>query len=102
MKNKFQKVLSYAILVVLLCTTNFAFAQNPQNIIAMKATVVKFTLAMLAIVVFSVVIFVGLSLYNKFFVASQVKDYKLNRDSLRTPSDSDEAVIMFITKNRLK
>ena len=32
----------------------------------------------------------------------KIKDYKLSKDSLRTPNDKDEAVIMFITKNRLK
>jgi len=101
-KNNISRNLLYAILVVLFCTTNFAFAQNSTNMIILKSTAVKFTLAMLGIVGFSIIIFVGLSLYNKFFVDSRVKDYKLNRDSLRTPSDTDEAVMMFITKNRLK
>jgi hypothetical protein len=68
----------------------------------MKSMITKFSLAMAGVVVFSVVITVGLSLYNKFFVPSQIKDYKLSKDSLRSPSDKDEAVMMFITKNRLK
>lgn len=101
MKNKFFYNLLNAILVVLFCTTNFAFAQN-SPIAGIKTIAVKFTLAMIGVALFSILIFVGLSLYNKFFVASQIKDYKIGKDSLRTPSDVDEAIKMFITKNRLK
>lgn len=102
MKNKFYKNLLNAILVVLLCTTNFAFAAGASHTAEIKTIAVKFVLAMLGVALFSILIFVGLSLYNKFFVASQIKDYKLGKDSLRTPRDIDEAVMLFITKNRLK
>ncbi|MBD5401693.1 hypothetical protein HDR58_02670 [bacterium] len=91
----------YAILVVLFGTANFAFAKS-ANIVAMKTVAVKFTLAMLVIAVFSIIIFVGLSIYNKFFVPPQIKDFDLNKDSLRSPRDVDEAVRMFIAQNRLK
>lgn len=101
MKNNilFYK-LFIAILAVFLCTANNAYAAAlPPEV---KTIAVKFTLAMLGVAVFSVVISVGLSLYNRFFVSSQIKDFKLSRDSLRTPVDKDEAFVMFITKNRLK
>lgn len=101
MKNKFINNLSYAILVVFFGTANFAYAlpSLPQEV---KTIAVKFTLAMLGVILFSIVISVGLSLYNRFFVPNVIKDYKLNKDSLRTPKDKDEAIMMFITKNRLK
>ena len=104
MNNKFVQKFIYAISVVLLCTTEFAYAaeQTPALKDAMKTMITKFSLAMAGVVVFSIVICVGLSLYNKFFVSSQIKDYKLSKDSLRTPRDTEEAVLMFITKNRLK
>ncbi|MBR1424619.1 hypothetical protein IJ579_03555 [bacterium] len=54
------------------------------------------------VAVFSVLLYIMLSLYNKFFVPPYVKDIKLNENSLRTPTDKDEAIRMFITKNRLK
>ncbi len=101
MKNKFFKILSYAFLVVLFCTANFAYSR-PALPPEIKTLAVKFTLAIFAVVLFTIVISVGLSLYNKFFVAPDIKDYKLNKDSLRTPKDIDEAIMMFITKNRLK
>ena len=104
MNNKFIQKLLYAISVVLLCTTEYAYAveQSPASKDAMKTMVTKFSLAMAGVVVFSILISVGLSLYNKFFVSSQIKDYNLSKDSLRTPRDTEEAILMFITKNRLK
>lgn len=104
MKNKFIIKFLFAISVVLLSTTEFVLAleKSPEFKIAMKSMITNFSLAMLGIVFFTVIIFVGLSVYNKFFVASQIKDYNLSKDSLRSPVDKDEAVLMFITKNRLK
>lgn len=91
----------YAISVVILFTADFAYSA-PSAKAAIKTLMTKYSLAMFGVVVFSVLIYIGLTVYNKFFVASQVKDFKLSKDSLRTPSDKDEAVMMFITKNRLK
>lgn len=102
MKNKFLANLSYAILVVLLCTTNFAYAINRPHLSAIKPIAVKFSLAMMGVILFSIIMWIGLSLYNRYFVAKQIKDFKMSQDSLRTPLDNDEAVKMFITKNRLK
>lgn len=101
MKNKLVHKLMYAISVVILFTADFAYSA-PSAKAAIKTLMTKYSLAMFGVVVFSVLIYIGLTVYNKFFVASQVKDFKLSKDSLRTPSDKDEAVMMFITKNRLK
>lgn len=101
MKSNFFNKILYAILVVLVCTTNFAYAKNP-NIAAIKTIAVKFSLAMIGVVLFSILICVGLSLYNRFFVAAQIKDFKLSKESMRSPRDEDDAIMMFITKNRLK
>ena len=54
------------------------------------------------VVLFSLILYFGLALYNKFFVDEQIKDFRLRKDSLRTPSDKDEAIMMFIAKNKLK
>lgn len=91
----------YAVSVVILFTAETAYSA-PSAKAAIKTLMTKYSLAMFGVVVFSVLIYIGLTVYNKFFVASQVKDFKLSKDSLRTPSDKDEAVMMFITKNRLK
>lgn len=100
MKNN-RLIYSFIVLLaVSLCTANCAYAVSlPAEV---KTIAVKFTLAMLGVGLFSIVISIGLALYNRFFVSDQIKDFKLSRDSLRSPTDKDEAFIMFITKNRLK
>lgn len=98
--NSLLNKIFIVLLAVFFSTANSAYALAlPTEV---KTIAVKFTLAMLGVVVFSIVISIGLSLYNRFFVSSQIKDFKLSRDSLRTPADKDEAIMMFITKNRLK
>lgn len=101
MKNKiYNKII--AILVVLFCTTNFAYAQPSFINSEIKHLAVKLGIAMIAVVLVTILLTIGLSLYNRFLVPDNVKDYKLNKDSLRTPADKEEAVMMYITKNRLK
>jgi len=98
MKNKICKL--YMTLMAVISTTlpSFASKITPE----MKTVMTKFGFAMGGVVAFSLILFIGLSLYNKFFVGEQIKDFKLRKDSLRTPADKDEAVMMFIAKNRLK
>ncbi len=99
MKNKFLNKLQLAIFAVLFSTAEVACA-SPVITPEMKTMITKFSLAMAGVVVFSIIISVGLALYNKFFVDKQIKDFKMNSDSLRTPTDKDEAIMSFITKNR--
>ena len=73
-----------------------------SGILSLKVVAVKFGLAMGGVVVFSILLYVGLSIYNRFFVDAKIKNFNLRQDSLRTPSDKDEAVMAFITRNRLK
>ena len=100
MKNKSYKIL-VAILVVLFSTTNLAYS-TPAVTTSIKSGIVRLSLAMLGVVAFSVIISIGLSLYNRFFVPSDIKNYKLSKNSLRSPSDKDEAIIMYLAKNKLK
>lgn len=98
MKNKSFKL--YISVMAVFCAAMPAFALNltPE----MKVIITKFGLAMGGVIVFSLILYVGLSLYNKFFVDEQIKDFRLRKDSLRTPADKDEAIMMFIAKNKLK
>ncbi|MBQ8460378.1 hypothetical protein IJ541_09805 [bacterium] len=86
---------------MLLCTANVAFANNSAKVM-LKTVISKYSMVLLALVVFSTILYVGLTLYNKFFVSAKIKDYKLKQDSLSTPTDKDDAILTFITKNRLK
>lgn len=97
MKNKFVRILIVLWGVIYTSQASYASKITPE----MKV-VTKFGLAMCGVAAFSLILYVGLSLYNKFFVSEQIKDFNLRKDSLRTPADKDEAVMMFIAKNRLR
>ncbi len=49
----------------------------------------------------SFVIFAGLTIYNKIFV-KQDKFQRLDEDLTKTPKTTEEAIKLFIRKNRLK
>jgi hypothetical protein len=98
MKNKIYKLCVTVLAVFFTALPSFALKVTPE----IKTVMTKFGLAMGGVVAFSLILYIGLSLYNKFFVGEQIKDFKLRKDSLRTPSDKDEAVMMFIAKNRLR
>lgn len=59
-------------------------------------------IAMLFVAIFTVVLYVLLSLYNKFFVASHLKNAEHYKDSLYSPNDIEEAIRAFIIRNRIK
>lgn len=101
MKNRFFKNLWNAILVVLFCTTNFAYAKNP-HLHTIKTIAVKYSIVIAAVVGFSILLCIGLSIYNRFFVSAHLKDKNLENASLKSPTDIDDAIRMFIAKNRLK
>ena len=98
MKNKMTKFLIVLLGVIFTSQASFAAKITPE----MKVVITKFGLAMGGVIAFSLILYIGLSLYNKFFVGEQIKDFNLRKDSLRTPADKDEAVMMFIAKNRLR
>jgi len=98
MKNNFYKIIMTVMVVLCTAMPSFASKLTPE----MKTVITKFGLAMGGVFTFSLILYVGLSLYNKFFVGEQIKDFKLRKDSLRTPADKDEAIMMFIAKNRLR
>ncbi len=98
MKNLFKNILS-GVLFAELLSANSAFAFNLKSL---SEPVSNYTLVLFGIVFFTVMLFVGLSLYNRFFVSQKIKDYKLNRYSLADSTDEDDAVLTYITKNKLR
>ena len=63
MNNKLIQKIIFAISVVLLSTTEVAYAveQSPEMKLAIKTMITKFSLAMAGVLVFSIVISIGLS-----------------------------------------
>ncbi len=63
--------------------------------------IVKFAIAMIGVMLSSVVIFAGLWVYNKFFVDKSLFPNNDKDDVLNTPKSVDEAVVLFIKRNKL-
>ncbi|MBE7709347.1 MAG: hypothetical protein E7Z93_02745 [Cyanobacteria bacterium SIG32] len=84
--------------VVILFTTMPCFSADSPEV---KATAIKFIMAMGGVVISTFVIFLGLTIYNKLFV--ERKNIKFNQDdSLTTPNTVEDAVIFFVKKNKLR
>ena len=101
MKNKLFNNFILAILVVLFSTTNFAYSHGAR-LRAMKPMIEKYAIVMVAIVVASFALYVGLSIYNRLLAIKKLKNFTESNSSLKTPETVENSVTMYITKNRLK
>lgn len=101
MKNKLINNFKLAILVVLFSTTNTAYAHGAK-LRAMKPMIEKYAIVMVAIVVVSFALYVGLSIYNRLLAMKKLKNFTESNSSLKTPETVENSVTMYITKNRLK
>lgn len=75
-------------------------AATPEHTELISA-IIKFATVMFAVMLSSFVIFVGLSIWNAILNRSRSKtiDYEA---TLKEPQSVDEAVLLFIQKNKLK
>lgn len=108
MKNNFKKFLIGMVFVMafLMPLQKPSYAENTalDNDIAAvtkapvsrKAIAFKFLMAMLGVATSSVVIYVGLSVYNKLFKSQSAEVVGLK--NLRTPENFKESVNLFIEK----
>ena len=53
------------------------------------------------VVLSSIIIFAGLTLYNKFFANKKCNNFS-KEDTLATPNTTEDAVAFFIKKNKLR
>lgn len=94
MKNKI-----FSLVITLILTTNAGFCEQTRNV-AVQAIMVKFIIAMVGVMLASIVIWLGLAVYNKILEKREtVSD---EDDSLKTPRTTEEAVKFFIMKNKLR
>ena len=73
LKNKLINNFKLAILVVLFSTTNTAYAHGAK-LRAMKPMIEKYAIVMVAIVVASFALYVGLSIYNRLLAMKKLKN----------------------------
>lgn len=102
MKNKTIKTLLLSAIAVVLqvlhCNAAFAVENNQTELTVMM---VKFGKVMLGVLIASVVIYVILYIWNA--VLKHSKEKHITTDlSLKTPQNTDDAVLFFINKNKLK
>ncbi len=97
MKNSFYKI-SLTLLAAIFIAALPSFAAQSKEV---EATAVKFIMAMGGVVVSTFIIFLGLTIYNKFFVERKNVEFT-KEDSLTTPNTINDAVTFFIKKNKLR
>ena len=107
MKKYFKNIISgIQVLCLFLAGTNICYADEPlvgSNVIPIKTVLVKFGITMGSVLVSLIVIWILLSAYKAYY-ADEIKKNKsqsLYGDTLNTPKSIEDAVIMFIDKNRL-
>ncbi len=74
----------------------------PQKLKPFEASISNFSVVMLAILLFLVVLFIGLTIYNKIFISSKLSDYELRKYNLADSVDRDDAILNYVTKNKLR
>ncbi len=92
MKNKF---LSLAL--VMNVTVNAVYAAP----LAFKTSIMKFACAMGGVLLSSVIIYLGLTVYNKI-VENSHAELSPEEEILRTPKSKDDAIRFYIKKNKLR
>ncbi len=76
-------------------------AGTPVKNDVLHNAIIKFTITMAGVLLSSVLIWAGLSIYNKFFVKTTTRNVSPDDDILRTPKTIEDAVAFFIKKNKL-
>ena len=107
MKNK-KLILSIIILTCLLIISAgtdvwLGETVTGTGVIPFKKVLIKFCLAMGAVLVSVFVIWIGLNIFKKHSPESfrNAEEKDLYSDTLETPKSVDEAIISFIDKNKL-
>ncbi len=95
MKNKIFNTF----LTLIFLTANAGLCEQTRSAV-MHTAVIKFGLAMGGVALSSIIIFTGLTVYNKFFVKQQ-RPHSLEEEILKTPKTTEEAIKFFINKNKL-
>lgn len=95
MKNKI-----FSTIITLILATNAGFCAQQTRTVAVQDLIIKFSIAMGGVILASIVIWLGLTAYNKIVASKNISTY--NDDVLKTPKTTDDAVKFFIKKNRLR
>jgi len=108
MKQKLNnKIFKIVLLIGAYCLISSAgfcvdeIAQNPAVRQGFHGSIIKFLYAMGGVILSSLVIFGGLTIYNKFFVKT-IPAAEEEDNSLKTPDSINDAILFFINRNKIK
>lgn len=109
LKNKnLIQIFILAALIVLSANAGLCVDEIAQHLPAVsdnqsgvQLTASKFLVTIIGVIVSSVVIWGGLSIYNRFFVKYDCENPPL-RKTFNTPKNLEDAVTFFIKRNKLK
>ena len=101
MNHKLHKFVVMFVFTLAMASVNTAYAL-PKKLVPYKSSISNFLFVMMGIVLFMGVIFVGLTIYNKYFVAKNMTEYKLKKYNLADSVDKDDAILNYVTKNKLR
>ncbi len=94
MKNKF-----FLLVITLILIADAGFCTQARTV-AIHDLMIKFIIAMVGVILASIVIWAGLTIYNKILAANNPST--VDDEILKTPKTVEEAVKFFISKNRLR
>ena len=100
MVRKLNKLIMF-VFTLAFASVNAAYA-IPNKLVPYKASISNFMIVMIGIVFFLGLIFIGLSIYNKYFVSKSITEYKLRKYNLADSVDKDDAILNYVTKNKLR
>ena len=95
LKNKFFQTF----LTLIFLTANAGLCEQTRNAVV-QSPIAKFVFAMGGVILSALIIFLGLSVYKKFFGITQ-KFNVSEADILKTPKTTQDAIQFFIHKNKL-
>ena len=98
-RKKLKNKIINTIFTFIFLTANAGLCEQTRSAV-MHNAIIKFGLAMGGVALSSIIIFVGLTIYNKFFV-SQIRPHSLEEEILKTPKTTEDAIKFFINKNKL-
>ena len=101
MRYKLHKFIIMFVFTLAIASVNSAYA-IPKKLMPYKSSISNFMLVMIGVVFFLGLIFIGLSIYNKYFISKSISEYKLRKYNLADSVDKDDAILNYVTKNKLR
>ena len=101
MRNNLLIKLNLVVFTLVLTSVNAAYSL-PKKLEPLSPSISKLLLVMIGIIFFLGLIFIGLTIYNKYFIAKNLANYHLKKYNLADSVDKDDAILNYVTKNKLR